>query len=112
MAKTMVVTTKTLGSGNPQLGALLMTSFLMNLAEAEELPESVVLLNEGVELACIGSAALDFLKRLEARGVAISSCKTCVEYLDVEDRLGVGSIGTMHATVADILGQGDTVFIG
>ncbi|MCL2491305.1 MAG: hypothetical protein FWE87_00925 [Coriobacteriia bacterium] len=111
MGKMMIIATDSIGSSNHALGTVLMTSFFMNLAEASEIPRSIHFLNEGVHLTCENSKVLDFIRCLEMRGAAITTCRTCLEYLDIEKDLRIGSVGTMFETVADLMSADDTIVI-
>ena len=91
-----------LGSGDPQLGGLILANFLRLLGEREEKPECIILWNVGVKIAVEGSNWINHLKRLEEQGVKIISCRTCVEYFGLEDQIAVGEIGTMMQ-IQDIL---------
>jgi len=90
-----------LGNGN-QLGGLILANFLRLLGEREALPECIILWNEGVSIAAEGSSHVEHLERLAGRGVRIILCRTCVEFLGLEDRIAVGEIGNM-AQIQDIL---------
>jgi len=48
MAKTILITGDTLGSADPELGRILMRSFLVSLAHEERAPAAVMLVNHGV----------------------------------------------------------------
>ena len=84
-----------LGSGDPQLGGLILANFLRLLGEREEKPECIILWNEGVKIAVEGSNWLNHLKALEKQGVKIISCRTCIEFLGLEGQITIGEIGTM-----------------
>jgi selenium metabolism protein YedF len=103
MAKRVFIVTDKIGRGNDELGALLMKNFLYSLARNEEKPKAVMLMNEGVRLACTGSASVDDLKLLEASGVVVKACGTCLDFLGVADELAVGSVGVMPDSVAALV---------
>ncbi len=84
-----------LGSGDPQLGGLLLANFLRLLGERERKPQFIILWNEGVKIAADGSHWINHLKLLEEQGVEIICCQTCVEFLGLEGRIAVGVIGNM-----------------
>jgi selenium metabolism protein YedF len=92
----------TLGAPDTKLGAILISNYLRLLSERENLPEFIILLNGGVRLATKASEALEYLKRLEERGVAIISCLTCAEYFGIESDIAVGKIEGMKS-IQDIL---------
>lgn len=94
-----LITQNTLGHGSEELGAILMKAFLFTLLESGPLPQAILFINSGVQLAVEGSPVLDHLKGLSAKGVAISSCGTCLDYFSVKDRLAVGEITNMFAII-------------
>ena len=99
MRKKFLIVTDRIGRGDDELGATLMANVLGYLAKAGSAPTDIILLNDGVRLACKGSAVLDSLKALAGRGTVIRSCITCLRRFDLVDSLAVGEIGTMPGTV-------------
>ena len=85
-----------LGSGNDELGQLLMRGFLFSLKELEAPPENLILMNGGVRLACAESRCIDHLRQLEAKGTRILVCGTCLEFFGLKATLAVGSISNMR----------------
>jgi selenium metabolism protein YedF len=98
-SKVFIIQSDSLGRGEERLGTLLMANFLRLLGESAKKPDTIVLLNTGVRLACKDSPVLDYLKRLEQQGVAILSCTTCLEYFDLMDKIQVGKATTMVNTI-------------
>jgi len=111
MAKRVLIVTNRIGRGNDELGAILMKNFLYSLARNEETPRVVMLMNEGVRLACNGSTSLDDLAILAANGVAIKVCGTCLDFLGLKDDLAVGEVGTMPDGVAALIAEPDVLTI-
>ena len=111
MAKRVFIVTDKIGRGNDELGAILMKNFLYSLARNEERPRAVMLMNEGVRLACTGSDSLDNLALLAENGVAIKVCGTCLDFLGVKDDLAVGEVGTMPDGVAALIADPDVLTI-
>jgi selenium metabolism protein YedF len=105
MSKRVFIVTDRIGRGNDELGAVLMKNFLYSLARNEAKPKAVMLMNEGVRLACNGSASLDDLALLAENGVPIKACGTCLDFLGLADELAVGEVGTMPASVEALLGD-------
>ncbi len=97
--KVFLIQSEGLGRGEERLGSLLMANFLRLLGESEEKPDTLVFWNTGVRLVCEGSRVLDYLKRLEEQGVAILACTTCLEYLDLQDKMVVGKPTTMVKSI-------------
>lgn len=95
----VVLSSQFAGYGNDELGAALMKSFIYTLTESEQLPECMVFYNGGVHLTTTGSGVLEDLHRLEAEGVEILSCGTCLNYYGLSDALEVGEVTNMYEIV-------------
>ncbi len=109
--RVLLISSDQIGRGEPELGAILMRSFLYTLGEIEPRPQTLILLNAGVKLAVEGSPLLDDLHALEQSGLQILVCGTCLDYYQLKERLAVGSISNMY-TIAETLMEADhtTVF--
>ena len=94
-ANVILIGSMGLGSGNEELGGLILANFLRLLGERDDLPKYIILWNEGVKIAIKDSIWINHLKKLEERGVEIISCQTCIEYFQLEGLMAVGRIGTM-----------------
>ena len=99
LSKTILIQSGVLGRGDDKLGMLLMANFLRLLGESQDKPATLVFWNTGVRLVCEGSWALVHLKKLEEQGVEILACTTCLEYLELTDRLKVGKPTTMLKSI-------------
>lgn len=88
-----------LGQAPEALQLRVVGNFLALLDEPEALPASLLFYTEGVKLVCEGSPVLDQLRALEAKGVALIVCRTCIEYFQLTDRVRVGVVGGMPAIV-------------
>ncbi|MDR1835831.1 MAG: sulfurtransferase-like selenium metabolism protein YedF [Fusobacteriaceae bacterium] len=97
--KIVVVDGKVLGQGSEELGAILLKSFLYAVSRMDDLPDAVLLVNEGVKLACVGSDSLSDLKTMETQGVEILSCGTCLDYYGIKEKLAVGDTANMYTIV-------------
>ncbi len=97
--KVFLIQSEGLGRGEERLGSLLMANFLRLLGESEEKPDTLIFWNTGVRLVCEGSQVLDHLKRLEEQGVTILACTTCLEYLDLKDKMVIGKPTTMVKSI-------------
>jgi selenium metabolism protein YedF len=89
----------TMGSGNDELGAILIKGFIYSLTELDKPPEAMLFFNSGVRLTTKGSTALEDLKKLEEKGTVISSCGTCLDFYKLRDKLAAGSVTNMYAIV-------------
>ena len=97
------ITTDRLGTGDQQLGKLLMKAFLKTLWDAEPKPAKLLFLNDGVRLTTEGSEVIDSLILLEEAGVEIFSCGTCLEYYQLQEKLVVGSVTNMYDAIDSLL---------
>ena len=91
------------GQGPPELGWVLMRSFLKALVGSETKPERAIFVNTGVRLTTEGSVVLSDVKALENAGVEILSCATCLDYFDLKEKLSVGKVTNMSDTVAALM---------
>ena len=89
------ITADTMGSGNDELGAMLMRSFIKTLPELDRVPDAILFYNAGVKLCCTGSLLLDDLLALESAGIEIIACGTCLNFYSLGDRLEVGRVTDM-----------------
>ena len=81
----VVLSSDQMGAGDPELGRLLMKSFVYAVTELEELPAKVLLYNSGVKLAVKGADTLEDLRKLSAQGVEIMSCGTCLNFFGLTE---------------------------
>ena len=101
--------TNVMGSGNDELGATLMKGFIYAVSQLEELPKTMLFYNGGVKLTTEGSASLEDLKSLQAQGVEILSCGTCLNFYGLSEKLAVGEVTNMYAIVEKLNGASHIV---
>lgn len=85
-----------MGSGNSELGAMLMKAFVHTLASSESVPAKVLFYNSGVMLAAKGSDVLDDLALLEQKGSELLVCGTCLNFYGLAGNLGAGRVSNMY----------------
>lgn len=83
------------GSQDHELQVRLAGTFLKLIGSGGDLPGTLCFYTDGVKLACEGSPLLDELKTLEAGGVRLILCKTCLDYFGLTDQVRVGIVGGM-----------------
>ena len=105
----VAVGTATMGVGSDELGATLMKGFLYALSQQDELPKTILFYNGGARLTTEGSASLEDLRSMEAQGVEILTCGTCLDYYGVKDKLRVGGVTNMYAIVEKLTGAAKVV---
>lgn len=84
-----------MGSGDPDLGKLLMETFVENLKLQDKLPTHVIMYNGGVKLARKQSSVCAALTELENLGTRIMLCGTCIDHYKLQKDIGVGMISNM-----------------
>lgn len=94
-----VIPSEFMGSGDDELGAVLMKGFVFALTQLDELPATVLMYNGGVKLACEGSASLNDLRTLAEAGVEVMSCGTCLNHYGLAEKLAVGEATNMYVIV-------------
>ena len=94
-----VISTACMGNGNDKLGKVLMKGFLFALTQLETLPKKVIFYNGGATLTCESSDSLEDLQAMEAEGVEILTCGTCLDYYNLKGKLKVGEVTNMYSIV-------------
>lgn len=100
----VAVDAETMGRGSDELGKLLMKSFLFAVGQLPRLPKTMLFYNGGATLTTEGSDSLEDLKSLEAMGVEIMTCGTCLDYYGLKEKLAVGSVTNMYSIVETLAG--------
>lgn len=101
--KTLImITNDVIGNGERTLGEKLMLNFLKTLPEMGDSLWRLVFLNEGVKLSVKDSPAIPVLTQLEANGVSLLVCGTCLEYYSLLEKKGVGITTNMLDIVTSL----------
>jgi len=100
----VAISSATMGTGNDELGKVLMKGFIYAVSQLEQLPKTILFYNGGVTLTTEGSDSLEDLKAMEAQGVEILSCGTCLNYYNLSDKLMVGDVTNMYQIVETMAG--------
>jgi selenium metabolism protein YedF len=90
-----VISSDTMGRGSDELGALLMKAFIHTATELENKPDVMIFYNTGVKLTIQDSEVIDDLKKLEADGVKLLICGTCVNFFNLKNKVGAGVVSNM-----------------
>lgn len=105
----VVIASDKMGSGNDELGKVLIKGFIFSVTQLEELPKAMIFYNGGATLTAEGSDSLEDLKSLEAQGVEILTCGTCLNYYGLTDKLEVGSVTNMYTIVEKMAEAGKII---
>ena len=98
-----------MGDGDEALGRTLMKGFLYAVSQLPTLPKTMLFYNTGAYLTCAGSDSLEDLKFMEAQGVEIRTCGTCLDYYKLKETLAVGSVTNMYAIVETLAAAGKVI---
>lgn len=97
-----------MGAGEQELGSILIRAFLKTLKDVSPKPKKLIFVNSGVKLTTEGSDAIESIRELEARNIAVLSCGTCLDYYQLKDKLEVGLVTNMY-DIASSLMEADRV---
>jgi selenium metabolism protein YedF len=107
----LVVGTDTMGK-DEELGKVLMKAYFETMKVYRQIPHTIFLLNAGVKLTTTNGDIWPILKEIEAMGVEIYSCGTCLKYYKLEDSLKVGYRGTTNHIVEGMKDFDKVMWIG
>lgn len=97
------------GDGDRTLGRSLAQMMLYTISEGADKPESILLMNAGVKLAAEDEQCIQHLKNLEAQGVNILVCGTCLNFFGIADKLAVGTVSNMYAILEKMQQAGKVI---
>jgi selenium metabolism protein YedF len=102
----VVISSSYMGVGDEELGGVLIKGFIYALSQQEELPKTMLFYNGGAKLTCEDSPTIEDLKSLEAQGVEILTCGTCLNHYGLSEKLQVGGVTNMYDIVEKMTGAG------
>ena len=105
----VVIASDKMGEGEDELGKVLIKGYIYALTQLETLPKTILFYNKGAYLTCEGSASLEDLKSLEAQGVEILTCGTCLNYYGITEKLQVGTVTNMYVIAETMAKAGKVV---
>jgi hypothetical protein len=91
----ILVTRNGMGDAEPELQQKLIATYFNLLDEHNIRPAAICFYTDGVRLVTTGSPVLETLKSLDAKGVRLILCSTCLNYFNLADQVQVGIIGGM-----------------
>ena len=105
----VLINSDRMGSGNDELGKVLIKGFIFAITQLDTLPKTMLFYNGGATLTTEGSDSLEDLKSLEAQGVQILTCGTCLDYYGLKEKLVVGTVTNMYSIVETMAGAGKII---
>lgn len=103
------IDTDAMGRGSDDLGRTLMKGFIYAVSQLETLPKTILFYNGGAKLTTEGSVSLEDLRSMEAQGVQILTCGTCLNFYGLADKLAVGSVTNMYVIVETLAKAGKVI---
>jgi selenium metabolism protein YedF len=107
----LIVGTDSMGK-EEELGKVLMKAYFETMKTYRQVPHTIFFLNAGVKLTTADAEIRPILKEIEAMGVEIYSCGTCLKHYGLENELKVGHRGTTNHIVEGMKDFDKTVWIG
>ena len=92
----LVISSDALGRGDQGLGRRLMVKFVQQIGALEPAPSVVAFYNSGVTLLVPSSPVVDVFRALEAEGVELIACGTCLDHFKIRDAIAVGRVSDMR----------------
>lgn len=105
----VAIDSECMGDGSEELGKTLMKGFIYAVSQLEVLPRTIVFYNGGAKIPVEGSVSLEDLKAMEAAGVEIITCGTCLNFYELTDKLAVGSVTNMYNIVETLAKAGKVI---
>ena len=100
----VVIYSSCMGTGDDELGAALMKGFIYAISQQDELPGTILFYNGGAKLTCEDAPTLEDLKAMEAQGVEILTCGTCLNHYGLTDKVKAGGVTNMYV-IAEKMSQ-------
>ena len=91
----LMITRNGMGEAEPELQTKLIQTYFRLLDEADALPGMICFYTEGVHLVAENSPVLELLQALEAKGVRLIICNTCLNFYGLTEKVAVGIPGGM-----------------
>ena len=106
----LIVGTDVLGK-DEAIGQVLVKGFFDTMRAHKQLPHTMFFLNAGVKLTTVNQEIVPVLKEIQALGVEIYSCGTCLKHYDLEASLQVGHRGATNQIVEGLVDFDKVVWI-
>lgn len=94
-ARRLICARPGVAEADPALQQKLITTYFKLLDENNILPAVICFYADGVRLVVAGSPVLEPLASLEAKGVRLVLCSTCLGFFGLSEQVSVGIVGGM-----------------
>lgn len=89
------ITNNGMGKADETLQHKLIGKYLELIQLNASLPNAICFYTDGVKLVVEGSPVLEQLGALEAKGVRLIVCSTCLDHFNLTDKVQLGIVGGM-----------------
>jgi selenium metabolism protein YedF len=105
----VLIAATTMGSGNDELGRILLRNFLLTLPELEIPPSAIYFINDGVKLAVQDADTVEILQKLSDLGIDLAACGLCLDFFKLREKVAVGRITNMLDIVQGMSNAGSVL---
>jgi hypothetical protein len=91
----ILATSSGMGKADEELQLTLFGKYTELIQHYGEMPAAFCFYTDEVKLVCEGSPVIEKLRELEAKGVRLIVCSTCLNYFNLQDKIQVGIVGDM-----------------
>ena len=105
----VLVAAATMGSGNDELGRILLRNFLLTLPELEIPPAAIYFINDGVKLVVQDADTVEILQKLADLGIDLAVCGLCLDFFRLREKVAVGRITNMLDIVQGMTNAGSVL---
>jgi len=109
--KTLFFSADQIGRGDETLGKLLVKGLLYTVSELQKPPKTLVFMNSGVRLAAEREETIELLKIIQAKGVEILVCGTCLDYYHLKEGLRAGRVSNLYEITERFLSSADVITV-
>jgi selenium metabolism protein YedF len=111
MSMMFVISSDTLGRGDDGLGRRLMVKFVQQLLAINPRPHVIAFYNAGVNLLLPSSPVAEALRAMEADGVDLIACGTCLDHFQIRTAISAGRVSDMREIVTSMASSDKVVVV-
>jgi selenium metabolism protein YedF len=98
-----------MGTGDDELGTLLMVNFIKAIKDLDHLPSKILFYNKGVLLGKDDSPVFEHLREIEKMGVGLLLCATCVSFYSLTEKIHIGTLSNMFEIAQAMASESNVV---
>jgi hypothetical protein len=98
-------------TGDREFGLQMFDRFLHALETQPNKPRAICFYTEGVKLICEGSPVVPALRLIEAMGIRLAVCTSCLEYYGLRQKLAAGQACGMNDILKLLMDAGKVISV-